>query len=400
MTPRDLIEFFSEREITLTSTDLLSPNKDKMKETYYKIISSIMKIEDVTDIVMFKTVKNFLKNLGVGNFELKDFYSPDSKRSLFFLSVLANYLLFMDSKEEIKAEIQGNLEKIENEISEAKSQQIEKKKIIKTLKQNEIEDEIETKKLAKEEVELAEKLEKIKEELKKNVEDFEEKRNLKNAKLENFSSLKMEAEILKSEIKKYKENLITEYTTEENISKVQKEVQQKTDLMREDKRENKEIEEENQILQKKLSNLRKILKAAEKLKNTETRTKSEMEAIYEIRSLTEESEMEHENVLRRNEHLKAQILRLNCKIAEHEDNFEKKQAEINKEVQDSKIKYENFKEKQNSMDISRRELLNKIQNAEEKTLMKNNEYEREIFKVTNLLKDLEREIYEQFISEQ
>ena len=63
MTPIDLIEFFSEREITLTSTDLLSPNKDKMKETYYKIISSIMKIEDVTDIVMFKTVKNLFFKL-------------------------------------------------------------------------------------------------------------------------------------------------------------------------------------------------------------------------------------------------------------------------------------------------------------------------------------------------
>ncbi|KAF9764863.1 putative kinetochore protein NUF2 [Nosema granulosis] len=142
---KEIIQYFSELDITIKQADLLKPSYQFVTSLYEGILGiytsqnvfgnlvSDINMEDQEDsiylILLYKKMYNFMCRIGVEDFSIKDF-SPETKRLIGILSSVINFSMYRDSKkhvyekmykvseerEVIKREVETKIKKKEQEL--------------------------------------------------------------------------------------------------------------------------------------------------------------------------------------------------------------------------------------------------------------------------------------------
>lgn len=107
LSPKDLVQYFSDIDIDLRQSDILKPTNSFILRLYENLLIYFCNVEldcnleeSLYQMIIYKRIYSFLTKIGISDFNIKDL-SCDSRRLISILSYVVNYSMYRDTKKGI-----------------------------------------------------------------------------------------------------------------------------------------------------------------------------------------------------------------------------------------------------------------------------------------------------------
>ncbi|KRH93623.1 Centromere-associated protein NUF2 [Pseudoloma neurophilia] len=397
--PSELINYFSSKGIHISPLEIDKPTGKSVLRIYHAILCYIKGNEDYIEddgrylFILFKRMDDFLKQLGITFFELRDLQFPAYNRNLNILSTIYNFCIFKESKEETIQSIKEEKDDQLRRLDSLKSEVLENKsKILKILNDE---------KLLKIETEnIKAEIETLEVQVKSIFKDQRDKIN-------QIDTLKKEKEDIKTILSnKNLEILNLNQEIQEMRSQIIDDPQKMILLIEEMEKLVKDGQNETLALKSKLNEKREqivqfdknIITLQNRIKNAVI-TQEKMSAVNNLRSELKKFEEENMNLnseilfekKRSNSHSK-QISHIEMKIENIKNKEKENTAEMTQKLSELKNQLEEVK-KERKAQFDRIELNQKeIKEYEYETAQMCNKHQKNVYGLLCSLSELKEEI--------
>ncbi|EPR79710.1 Kinetochore protein nuf2 [Spraguea lophii 42_110] len=407
---KDIIEYFSEFNIQIKPSEISKPTSPTVSRIYNAILELYQgrSTEDIMiqknrteeslfNFVLCKRMNYFLNNLGINTFSFKDIAFPDSKRFISFLSVVINFSIYRDSKQNVYESIlQRNVEResmnknLDNEIKQ-KENTLQEKRMHSNQKLEEVDDF--KKKIEASEEDLKEKYKNFR----KREREYEKLRNTKKEIDDRCCSLKLMNYSLKTDITKLRTQIVTD---PDKLISLLEEMKQYVHKEKEEikliKEEIRKYNEEKIKLQKEMEEIKSKIKIASEYSEEMKKDENLQAEISQLDSLIKQQESTEISLKKSTETVQRQISHLETKFyrLKENDNFIK--DEITTHLDSLKLEYDSKSTEREKLNTAIESNMKKLREIEFTKLNLRNEYDSFILNIRKMNNKIKEETYKKY----